>query len=198
MRKLLRGTAWAVVSLLALVLFMAPLLVLPGCETPDHRIATTVDVIKQAQDQQAANTDRIWAAFIATYRAGEMVKINAFYEADVKKADGNKPNRANFATVDAYAEDLANYSSERTIFLQKTEAIRTRNIGKLDAKIAGAQATYDATKRNRESYNKLVQLLKDYENASIDPAAVAPILQQIITTFIPVDTIPTVKVVKPG
>ncbi len=171
---------------------------LAGCDnTPDQRINRGLDVIAQAQEAQARNTDRIWAAFIAAYRAKEMGIIDGYYAADQKKAEANKPKRESFPTLDAYAEDLVNYTSERQIFLQKSDAIRARNVGKLDAKISGANATYEATKRNRQSYNKLVQLLHDYEDAKIDPAAVAPIITQLVTTFIPVDTVPAPRAIQP-
>lgn len=177
---------------------VAVIILCAGCATPDKRISASIDVIKNAQETQARNTDRIWTAFISQYREKEMAIIDGFYEADQRKADGNLPKRETFPTVEAYAEDLIKYASERQIFLSKSEAIRKRNIGKLDAKIATAQATYDATKKNRESYNKLVQLLRDYEDAKIDPVAVAPIVTQLISTFIPVDTVPAPRAIKPN
>lgn len=168
-----------------------------GCASSDARIKTALNAVEDGQKAQARNTDRIWAAFIASYREKETAIIDGYYNADVKKADSNKPNRANFTTLDAYAEDLVNYTSERATFLAKSDMIRRRNLAKLDDKIGQAQKTYDATKENREQYAKLVDLLKQYEDAKIDPSAVAPLFQQIVSIFIPIDTIPAPVAVQP-
>jgi len=163
---------------------------LTGCGAPDKRITLGITTVQHGLEVDARNTDRIWTAFISQYRDAEMVKIDGFYTADQKKAVANKPARAAFNSTEEYADALVQYASDSTTFLQRSEAIRKRNVDKLNDKIAGAQTAYDATKRNREAYSKLVQTLAEYEDAKIDPSAVAPIIQQLVTAFMPVDNKP--------
>lgn len=174
------GKGIAAIMLCITMLFLAP-----GCGAPDKRITTGAVTLKQGLDVSDRNTDRIWTAFITQYRADEMAKIDGYFAADEKKALANKPVRSTFANSDDYAEALIQYASDSTIFLRQSEAIKKRNINKLNDRIAAAQTTYDATKRNRQAYAELAQTLAEYEDAKIDPTAVAPIIQQLVTAFIP-------------